>query len=73
MMTLSELYNTTFQDYPDVLNIAQLSRLLGISKKLASELMKENKIKYTRVGREYRIAKIHVIEYLNIVPQKKPV
>ena len=68
-MNINELYNTMFQNYPDVLNITQLSDLLGISTKLTSALLKENKIKYTKIGREYRIAKIHVIEYLNIFPE----
>lgn len=65
-MNLDELYNVMFKDYPDVLTVAQLSKLLGVSSKLTAELLKEDKIKYTKIGREYRIAKIHVIEYLNI-------
>lgn len=68
-MNLHELYHILFKDYPDVMNISQLSDLLGVSTKLTSELLKENKIKYTKVGREYRITKIHVIEYLDIIPE----
>ncbi|MEG0258113.1 MAG: helix-turn-helix domain-containing protein [Christensenella sp.] len=70
MININELYNIMFQDYPDVLNVTQLSKLLSISTKLTSELLKENKIQYTKIGREYRIAKIHVIQYLNIVSEE---
>ena len=66
---MQELYNTFFKDYPDVLNISQLSELLDISTKLTAKLLKENKIKHIKAGREYKIAKFHVLTYLNIIPE----
>lgn len=68
-MDINEIYNVLFRDFPDILNVTQLSKLLGVSTKLAKELLRENKIKHKKVGREYRVAKIHVIEYMNIVPE----
>lgn len=70
IMSIKEIYSTMFQNYPDVMNIAQLSKLLGVSTKLTTELLKENRIKYIKIGREYRIVKIHVLEYLDAVPEK---
>lgn len=56
---------TMFEDYPDVVEVDDLRKMLGgISKKLAYRLLAEQEIKSVRVGRSYRIPKICVIEYL---------
>lgn len=58
-------YKSMFKDYPDVVNIKELQSMLGgISKKLAYRLLKNNLINSTKIGREYKIAKIDVILYL---------
>lgn len=58
-------YKSMFKDYPDVINVKQLQLMLGgISKKLAYHLLKNNVINSTKIGREYKIAKIDVILYL---------
>ena len=55
-----------FKDYPDVVNVKQLQTMLGsISKKLAYRLLKNNLINFTKIGREYKIAKVDVILYLS--------
>ena len=38
--------------------------MLSIGRTYAYKLLKQNKIKNLKIGREYKIAKIHVIEYL---------
>ena len=53
-----------FTNYPDVLTLAELSRLLNISSKLAVKLLKDNKIYSVKIGREYRIAKSSVMAYI---------
>ena len=54
-----------FKDYPDVVNVKELQSMLGgISKKLAYHLLKNNLIYSTKIGREYKIAKVDVILYL---------
>lgn len=55
-----------FADYPDIVNVDQLSAMLGISTKTAYKLLKEEKIKSIHIGRTYRIAKIHILEYLEL-------
>lgn len=65
--TMEELYSTIFINYPDVLNVEQLCEVLGgIGKKTVYKLLKEEKIKAFKVGREYRIPKLYVINYLSI-------
>lgn len=58
-------YKSMFKDYPDVVNVKELQSMLGgISKKLAYHLLKNNIINFTKIGREYKIAKVDVILYL---------
>ena len=59
-----QYYKTMLRDYPDILNADELMKLLKISKKTANKLLKENQIKHINTGREYRIPKIYVIDYL---------
>lgn len=63
-----EAYTLMFSEYPDVVNIVQLCEILGgISTKTGYQLLRENKIKHYRIGREYRIPKIHIFTYLDII------
>ena len=70
-MTTSQIYQlksckVIVNDYPDVLNFSQLCKILGISANTGYQLLKSGKIKNLKVGREYRISKIHLMEYLRI-------
>lgn len=58
------LFNTMLSDYPDVLNVNQVCIILGIGKKLAYYILKDNKIAYLKVGRSYKIPKVNLIQYL---------
>ena len=54
-----------FENYPDVVEVGDLRKMLGgISKKLAYRLLSDQEIRSVRVGRTYKIPKICVIEYL---------
>ena len=54
-----------FEDYPDVVEVDDLRRMLGgISRKLAYRLLANQEIKSVRIGRTYKIPKLCVIEYL---------
>lgn len=54
-----------FAEYPDVVNVEQLRRMLGgISRKLAYRLLASGELRSVRIGRSYRIPKLCVIEYL---------
>ena len=53
-----------FTEFPDVLCVPDLCRMLGIGTVLAYKLVKSKKIKSRKIGREYKILKTDVIAYL---------
>lgn len=62
-MTKNEM-NNIFKSAPDVLTLCEFARILKISQKLASRLIKDGKLEAIKVGRSYRIAKINAIRYI---------
>ena len=67
-MNLNEIYKLMFSNYPDVVNTTQMCEMLGnISLKTGYRLLKDGKIKSFLVGRSYRIPKINIFEYLEIL------
>ncbi len=60
-------YHVRLKDYPDVLNIEQLSEVLGISTRTGYRLLREGTINSIRVGRTYRIPKVYLLSYLQIL------
>ena len=62
---IKDLYKVMFTEYPDVVDAEQLGKMLGgISIKTVYRLLKEGIIKSLHVGREYKIPKVFVVEYL---------
>ena len=59
-----DAYRLMLKEYPDVLKIEQMCEVLGISKKTGYKLLQSNTITSMKVGRTYRIPKIHLIAYL---------
>ena len=66
-MTGREAYRVMFRDYPDVVTVEQMSQMLGISDKTAYALLRNNKIEHFKVGRTYKIPKIHILSYLKVI------
>lgn len=67
-MKASDAYKVMFTNFPDVVSVDQMRQMLGgISKKTAYHLLQDKKIKSFLVGKSYRIPKIHIMEYLEIV------
>ena len=65
MADMKETYTLMFTDYPDIVNLVQMRKMLGgISNTLAYRMLREKKIKSKKVGREYRIPKVNVIKYV---------
>ena len=60
-------YNVRLRDFPDVMNIDQMCEILGISTKTGYRLLREGTITSLKVGRTYRIPKVHVLTYLRIL------
>lgn len=60
-----DLYKVMFTDYPDVVNVTELSEMLGnVSEKTVRRLLKSKTIPSFFIGKRYLIPKINVIEYL---------
>ncbi|WP_335582449.1 helix-turn-helix domain-containing protein [Paenibacillus polymyxa] len=61
----TNLLLTIFKDYPDVVTIPQLCEMLGgISSKSTYKLLQANRILHFKIGRAYKIPKVHVIAHL---------
>lgn len=58
-------YMNMLKNYPNVLKIKEMCNALGgISTKTGYKLLRENKIESIKVGREYCITKISVVDFL---------
>jgi len=53
-----------FQEYPDVLTVAELQKALRVGKNKAYALLNSGEIKHILVGRNKRIPKLHVVDYV---------
>ena len=56
---------TNFRDYPDILSTNQAKEILHIGKSKIYELLQDEVIKSIRIGRDYKIPKQSIIDYLN--------
>ena len=61
---LRELYQMMFPDYPDIVTVAQLQRMLDISRHLAYDLINEGSISGLKIGNAFKIPKVSVINYV---------
>ena len=58
------IYNIMFKEYPDILTVAQLQKMLHISRQLSYELINSGQIRAFKVSNSYRIPKIDVIDFV---------
>ena len=69
--TMKDAYSVMLREYPDVMNIEQMSQALGVSTKTGYGLLKSGKVACLKVGRAYRIPKVHLLTYLKVMEQEK--
>ena len=62
--TMKDAYSVMLREYPDVMNIEQMSQALGVSTKTGYGLLKSGKVACLKVGRAYRIPKVHLLDYM---------
>jgi hypothetical protein len=53
-----------FRQYPDVIDVYTLQKMLGISRHHAYGLITSGQIKGRKVGKSYKIPKVYVIDFL---------
>jgi excisionase family DNA binding protein len=56
-------------NYPDLLTLDEVAEILRCCRKKAIKTVKANRIKYIQFGREYRILKNALIEFLTGPPE----
>ena len=61
-----EIYKSVFKEYPDILDVKQVSVLLGVSTKIVYRLLKDGSLASLKIGREFRIPKVNVMRYVKI-------
>ncbi len=66
-MNENEAYKYVFKDYPDVVSVSQMCQMLRISEKTGYKLLRENNIKYYKVGKAYKIPKLSLFYFLKII------
>ncbi len=64
MSSTNELYKVMFREYPDVLTVSHIQRMLGIGRHQVYSLISSGKLYALMVGKSYRIPKVKAIEYL---------
>ncbi|MCM1525265.1 MAG: helix-turn-helix domain-containing protein [Ruminococcus sp.] len=60
-------YKNMFSNYPDVVDVEDLTHMLNIGKNKAYELVNTKAIKSVKVGKKHIIPKYCVIEFLHNV------
>ncbi len=66
IISQEKAYRIILRDYPDIMNIEQVSQILGVSTKTSYKLIKDGQLCCMKVGRTYRIPKVHLLTYLCI-------
>ena len=66
-MTIDSAYQLMFSEYPDIVTVPQMCKMLGgISLKTGYRLLKKGEIESSSIGRIYRIPKISILQYLGL-------
>lgn len=61
---IKQLYAMMFPDYPDIVNVAQLQKMLGISRHCAYSLIRDGYIPGILIGNSYKVRKKNIIDYV---------
>ena len=54
-----------FRNFPDIVNIQQITEMLNIGKSSAYNLLKTQQIRHVRIGTKYIIPRQSVIDFTN--------
>ena len=65
-MNFKEVYQTVLKDYPEIMSVEETSAALGVSTKTVYEMLKNGTIQNMKVGRSYRVPKVHLLSFLKI-------
>ena len=66
-LTVGEIYNNVLKEYPDILDVSQVSTALGVSSKTIYRLLAEGSLASLKVGRVFKIPKLYVLQYIKVI------
>ena len=69
---IEESYNLFLKEYPDVLTTKDLQHILSVSSKTVFKLLHSSQIKSIKVGRNFRIPKIYLLQYPGLLQDEIP-
>lgn len=61
---MNAIYQDIFKDYPDVMDVQQVGKLLNICDKTVYKLIRTGVLPSMRVGRKHRITKVNIFKYM---------
>ena len=61
---LNEMYKILFIEYPEIVCVSEMQKMLGISRHAAYDLVKSSAIPALKIGTSFRILKINIISYM---------
>ena len=61
---IKSMYPLIFSDYPDIVTVRDLQKMLGISRHAVYDLLAEGELGGIRLGNAYRIPKLNVVRYV---------
>lgn len=69
-ITSETAYKTIFKDYPDIVGVQDICKMLGIGETKAYRLIKDGTLQRIPCGHTHKVAKITVIDYVLQSAQK---
>ena len=64
--SIKQSYKLFFNEYPDVLTVPDVCKILGASDKTVRRYLQSGELRSFKVGRSYRIPKLFLMEYMNL-------
>lgn len=69
-MDFGAIYTSVLKEYPDVLTPDETASALGVSTKTVYRLLRSNTISHIKMGRTYKVPKVHLLLYLRLINQE---
>ena len=67
--SIKQSYKLFFSEYPDVLTVPDICKILGASDKAVRRYLRSGELRSLKVGRSYRIPKLFLMEYMGLTHQ----
>ena len=68
-MDFKDVYGMVLKNYPEIMNVEETSVVLGVSTKTVYKMLKNGTIQNMKVGRSYRVPKVHLLSFLKMNAQ----